>query len=126
MYLSLLSIGIGAALGAWLRWFFALKFNSIFQNIPLGTALVNFIGAFIIGFSVNFFAASALNPNYKLFVITGFCGALTTFSTFSMEVITLLQNGKVDYAIFAIAIHVLGSLLFTGIGIYTYQLTVNH
>ena len=51
MYLSLLSIGIGAALGAWLRWFFALKFNSIFQNIPLGTALVNFIGAFIIGFS---------------------------------------------------------------------------
>ena len=85
--------------------------------------LVNLIGAFIIGFSVAFFANSTLSPSYKLFVITGFCGTLTTFSTFSMEVVSLLQSGKFDYAILTIAIHVLGSLLLTGAGIYTYQLS---
>ncbi|EKK07996.1 MULTISPECIES: fluoride efflux transporter CrcB [Acinetobacter calcoaceticus/baumannii complex] len=123
MYTSLFSIALGAVLGAWLRWALALKFNHIFQNIPLGTMLVNLIGAFIIGFSVAFFANSTLSPSYKLFVITGFCGTLTTFSTFSMEVVSLLQSGKFDYAILTIAIHVLGSLLLTGAGIYTYQLS---
>lgn len=126
MYISLFSIALGAILGAWLRWALALKFNHVFQNIPLGTVLVNLIGAFIIGFSVAFFANSTLSPSYKLFVITGFCGTLTTFSTFStfsMEVVSLLQSGKFDYAILTIAIHVLGSLLLTGAGIYTYQLS---
>ena len=123
MYTSLFSIALGAVLGAWLRWALALKFNHIFQNIPLGTMLVNLIGAFIIGFSVAFFANSTLSPSYKLFVITGFCGTLTTFSTFSMEVVSLLQSGKFDYAILTIAIHVLGSLLLTGAGIHTYQLS---
>lgn len=126
MYISLLSIAIGAVLGAWLRWGIGLKLNSIFQNIPLGTVLVNLIGAFIIGFAVSFFASSSLNPNYKLLIITGFCGAFTTFSTFSMEVVALLQNGKFDYAIFTIAVHVLGSLLFTVIGIYSYRLILSH
>jgi CrcB protein len=63
----------------------------------------------------------ALSPNYKLFVITGFCGALTTFSTFSAEIITLLQSGKLGYACAAILIHVLGSLLFTILGMSLHQ-----
>lgn len=122
MYYSLLSIALGSVLGAWLRWGIGLKFNQVFENIPFGTVLVNLTGAFIIGFAVAFFSNSSLSPNYKLFVVTGFCGALTTFSTFSLEVVELLQNGKIDYAIFTIVIHVVGSLIFTGLGIYSYQL----
>ena len=83
MYYPLISIALGSILGAWLRWLIGLKLNPIFPAIPLGTVTVNFIGGFIIGFAISYFSQSALSPNYKLFVITGFCGALTTFSTFS-------------------------------------------
>lgn len=122
MYYSLLSIALGSVLGAWIRWAVGLKFNRVFENIPFGTVIVNLVGAFIIGFAVALFANSSLSANYKLFVVTGFCGALTTFSTFSLEVVELLQSGKIEYAILTIFIHVLGSLIFTGLGIYSYQL----
>jgi CrcB protein len=104
MYYPLLSIALGSVLGAWLRWFLGLKLNPIFPNIPFGTVTVNFVGGFIIGFAISYFSQSSLSPNYKLFVITGFCGALTTFSTFSAEIITLLQSGKLGYACAAILI----------------------
>ena len=126
MYLSLLSIAFGSILGAWLRWGISLKFNSAFENIPFGTVLVNLIGAFIIGLAVSFFSNSSISPHFKLFVVTGFCGALTTFSTFSIEVVELLQTSKFEYAISTIAIHVIGSLIFTLLGIFTYQLCSNH
>lgn len=126
MYYSLISIALGSVLGAWLRWFFSLKFNHYFPNLPLGTILVNLIGGFIIGFAISFFANSSLSPNYRLFVITGFCGALTTFSTFSAEVIGLLQDQKFSYAVALIAIHLIGSLICTIIGIYSYQLIHSH
>jgi CrcB protein len=113
-------------LGAWLRWGISLKFNSLFENIPFGTVIVNLIGAFIIGLAVSFFSNSSISPNYKLFVVTGFCGALTTFSTFSIEVVGLLQNSKLEYAISTIAIHVIGSLIFTLLGIFTYHLATTH
>ena len=93
MYYPLLSIALGSVLGAWLRWFLGLKLNPIFPNIPLGTVTVNFVGGFIIGFAISYFSQSSLSPNYKLFVITGFCGALTTFSTFSMDTVLMLQQG---------------------------------
>ena len=121
MYYSLISIALGSILGAWLRWLIGLKLNPIFPAIPLGTVTVNFIGGFIIGFAISYFSQSALSPNYKLFVITGFCGALTTFSTFSAEIIALLQQGKLSYAIAAIVIHVIGSLVFTLIGMSLHQ-----
>ncbi|MDA3501280.1 fluoride efflux transporter CrcB [Acinetobacter sp. AOR34_HL] len=121
MYYPLISIALGSILGAWLRWLIGLKLNPIFPAIPLGTVTVNFIGGFIIGFAISYFSQSALSPNYKLFVITGFCGALTTFSTFSAEIITLLQQGKLSYAVAAIVIHVIGSLVFTLIGMSLHQ-----
>ena len=121
MYYPLISIALGSILGAWLRWLIGLKLNPIFPAIPLGTVTVNFIGGFIIGFAISYFSQSALSPNYKLFVITGFCGALTTFSTFSAEIIALLQQGKLSYAVAAIVIHVIGSLVFTLSGMSLHQ-----
>ena len=126
MYLSLLSIALGSVIGAWLRWGISLRFNSVFENIPFGTVIVNLIGAFIIGLAVSFFSNSSISPNYKLFVVTGFCGALTTFSTFSVEIVEFLQASKLEYAISTIAIHVIGSLIFTVLGILSYQFFTNH
>lgn len=126
MYLSLLSIALGSVIGAWLRWGISLRFNSVFENIPFGTVIVNLIGAFIIGLAVSFFSNSSISPNYKLFVVTGFCGALTTFSTFSVEIVALLQASKFEYAISTIAIHVIGSLIFTVLGILSYRFFTNH
>jgi len=126
MYLSLLSIALGSVIGAWLRWGISLRFNSVFENIPFGTVIVNLIGAFIIGLAVSFFSNSSISPNYKLFVVTGFCGALTTFSTFSVEIVALLQASKFEYAISTIAIHVIDSLIFTVLGILSYQFFTNH
>jgi len=126
MYLSLLSIALGSVIGAWLRWGISLRFNSVFENIPFGTVIVNLIGAFIIGLAVSFFSNSSISPNYKLFVVTGFRGALTTFSTFSVEIVALLQASKFEYAISTIAIHVIGSLIFTVLGILSYQFFTNH
>ena len=126
MYLSLLSIALGSVIGAWLRWGISLRFNSVFENIPFGTVIVNLIGAFIIGLAVSFFSNSSISPNYKLFVVTGFCGALTTFSTFSVEIVALLQASKFEYASSTIAIHVIGSLIFTVLGILSYQFFTNH
>lgn len=126
MYSSLLSIACGAVLGAWIRWFVGLKFNPTLQHFPLGTILVNLVGGFIIGYAIAFFAHAQISANYKLFVITGFCGALTTFSTFSAEVIDLLQQQKYSWAIGLILIHVLGSLLCTVLGLLSYQWISQH
>lgn len=126
MAISFISVGLGAMLGAWLRWGISLQCNQHLSNIALGTVIVNLLGGFIVGFALAFFANSSLSPHYKLFLITGFCGALTTFSAFSMEVVALLQNGRWDYALLTIAIHVIGSLLMTLLGIFTYQMTLAH
>ncbi|MCF9034988.1 fluoride efflux transporter CrcB, partial [Acinetobacter nectaris] len=89
--------------------------------IPMGTVAVNLVGGFIIGFAIAFFAQSQLSQNYKLFVITGFCGGLTTFSTFSLEVVTLLQQGRISTAMLVISIHVIGALLCTMAGMAVFQ-----
>ncbi len=118
MFPSIAAIGIGAAFGALLRWVFGTQFNNIFPIIPLGTLLANLVGGYLIGTAIVFFGSHpALAPEWRLFVITGFLGGLTTFSTFSAEVVTLLQEGRLSWALGAVTLHVLGSLLMTLLGI---------
>jgi CrcB protein len=115
---SVLSISAGAALGAVLRWLLGLGLNGLFPAIPPGTLSANLIGGYLIGAVMAVFAASpALAPEWRLFVITGFLGGLTTFSAFSAEVAALLQQGRMAMAAIAIGTHVGGSLLMTLLGL---------
>ena len=125
MYYALFAIALGSVLGGWSRWFIGLKLNSIYPHIPLGPVAVNWIGGFIIGFAIAYFAQSNLSPNYKLFAITGFCGGLTTFSTFSIEIVSLLQQGRFSTAMLAISLHVIGALLCTFAGMCLYEYVSN-
>ena len=118
MWKPILAIAIGSALGALLRWFLGLKLNSLLPSIPPGTLAANLVGGYIIGAAVAYFAvAPGLAPEWRLLIITGFCGGLTTFSTFSVEVVSLLQEGRPGWAMGAIAVHVTGSLLMTLLGL---------
>ena len=123
MWKSILAIALGAALGALFRWQLGTKLNSIFPTIPPGTLVANLIGAYVVGLGIAFFATfSAISPEWRLLVITGFCGGLTTFSTFSAEVTSLLQQGRVSWALGAVAAHVVGSVVMTFAGIGTVYL----
>lgn len=117
---SIFAIFIGAGLGALLRWWLGLTLNSYFPSIPPGTLAANLIGGYVIGVAVAYFATSAsLAPEWRLFIITGFCGGLTTFSTFSSEIVVLLQQGQSFSAFSAVALHLVGSVLMTFAGIGT-------
>lgn len=120
MTYSILSIFIGAGLGALLRWSLSMGFNAVFPTIPLGTLASNLIGGYLIGVAAVFFTAKAgLPPEWRLFVITGFMGGLTTFSTFSAEVVTLLTQGQLGWAMAAAAVHMFGSFSLTALGMWT-------
>jgi len=123
MWKSILAIALGAALGALLRWQLGSKLNSVFPTIPPGTLAANLIGAYVIGLCIAFFATyPAISPEWRLLVVTGFCGGLTTFSTFSAEITALLQQGRVSWALGAVAVHVAGSITMTFAGIGTIYL----
>jgi CrcB protein len=123
MWKSILAISLGAALGALLRWQLGSKLNSLFPTIPPGTLAANLVGAYVVGIAIAFFATfSAISPEWRLLVITGFCGGLTTFSTFSVEITSLLQQGRISWALGAVAAHVVGSLAMTSAGIGTVYL----
>jgi len=123
MWLPTLAISIGAALGALLRWQLGSKLNSVFPAIPPGTLTANVVGGYVIGVAAAYFSqASDIAPEWRLFIVTGFCGGLTTFSTFSAEVVSLLQEGRLPMAMTAIAVHVTGSLLATLAGLASWQL----
>ena len=118
MWKSILAVALGAALGALLRWLLGAKLNSVFPTIPPGTLVANLFGAYVIGLGIAFFATfSSISPEWRLLVVTGFCGGLTTFSTFSAEVTLLLQQGRLVWAFGAVAAHVVGSVLMTFAGI---------
>ena len=92
---AILAISCGASLGALLRWWLGTTLNAQFPEVPPGTLAANLIGGYVVGLAVAFFATySALSPEWRLFVITGFCGGLTTFSTFSAEIVGLMQQGR--------------------------------
>lgn len=123
MWKPIVAISFGSAVGALLRWALGNQFNSLFPTVPLGTLSANLIGGYIIGLAIAYFAqAPDIAPEWRLLIITGFCGGLTTFSTFSAEVVTLLQGGRLGWALGTIAIHVSGSLLMTMAGLASWQL----
>lgn len=120
MFHSILAISVGASMGAVLRWLLGLSLNSLFPTLPPGTLAANMIGGYLIGVAMALFAGHpGLAPEWRLLIITGFLGGLTTFSTFSAEVTALLQQGRLVWAGLAISAHVLGSLIMTLIGIAT-------
>lgn len=120
MWKPILALSVGGSLGTLLRWWLGTTLNAHFPTIPPGTLAANLVGGYVVGLAVAFFATyPALAPEWRLFVITGFCGGLTTFSTFSAEVVTLLQQGQALWALTAAATHLFGSLLMTFAGIGT-------
>ena len=123
MWKSILAVALGSALGALLRWQLGEKLNALLPTLPPGTLIANLIGAYIIGLAIAFFSACAdLSPEWRLLVITGFCGGLTTFSSFSAEITLLLQQGRLAWACGTLGAHVFGSLLMTFAGLASYQL----
>ena len=124
--LALVAIGVGAALGAWLRWWLGLRLNPLFAHLPLGTLAANLAGGYLIGVAVAFFATrTGLPAELRLFVVTGLLGGLTTFSTFSAEVVHLIETARYAWAAGAAAVHVLGSLAMTALGMWSVHLLRN-
>lgn len=120
MWKPIIALSVGGSLGTLLRWWLGTTLNAHFPTIPPGTLAANLVGGYVVGLAVAFFATyPALAPEWRLFVITGFCGGLTTFSTFSAEVVALLQQGQALWALTAAATHLFGSLLMTFAGIGT-------
>ena len=119
-FYGFVAVGIGAALGAWLRWGFGIVLNPLFSSILLGTVAANLVGGYLIGMAVEYFLHyDSVSPELRLFVIVGFLGGLTTFSSFSSEAIELLTDGQVGWMLVLIATHVLGSLAMTWLGMLT-------
>jgi CrcB protein len=117
---ALVAVGIGAALGAWLRWLLSLALNPVLPNLPLGTLAANLVGGYAIGVAVELLGQRAgLPPEVRLFAITGFLGGLTTFSTFSAEAAGLLLHGQWLWSATLIGAHVIGSIALTFAGIAT-------
>ena len=120
MWKSVAAVSVGGIVGCLLRWLLGLWFNTQPSVVPLGTLAANLIGGYIVGVAVAFFAINTnLPPEWRLLVITGFCGGLTTFSSFSAEVVTMLRQDRVFWACSTIALHLIGSLLMTFAGIAT-------
>jgi CrcB protein len=123
MWKSVVAIALGAALGAVLRWWLGNRLNGLFPSLPPGTLAANIIGGYVIGAAIAFFARYPAFPSeWRLLVITGFCGGLTTFSTFSAEVVSSFQRGQATWAISEVVIHVAASLLMTFAGMATISL----
>jgi CrcB protein len=120
--MAALAVGLGAAVGAWLRWGLGLWLNALHPTVPMGTLAANLAGGYLIGVAIAFFAQHpGLTPEWRLFIITGFLGGLTTFSTFSAEVFTLLSRAQLAAGLGVIGLHLLGSLAMTGLGVLTFH-----
>lgn len=120
---AFLAIGLGAAIGAWLRWGLGLWLNPLFPSMPLGTLAANLIGGYVIGLVIAWFAEHpGMPPEARLFLITGLLGGLTTFSTFSAEVVSALMRGLwLGGSLIAFS-HMTGSFLATALGFYSMRL----
>lgn len=121
MIKSLLAISAGASAGAIIRWGLGLALNAVFPPLPLGTLAANWIGGYFIGLAIGVFGAFAtLGPEWRLLVITGFLGGLTTFSTYSAEIMILLQQQRFGMAAAAFALHNIGSVCLAFGGMWSF------
>lgn len=117
---SVLAISVGAALGALLRWVLAVRFNPLWPALPVGTLMANLLGGYAIGLVLGWLGQHPeLPPEVRLFLVTGVLGGLTTFSTFSAEVVTHLQDGRLLPALLVAVTHLAGSLVLTALGFAT-------
>ena len=115
---SLLAVGLGAAIGAWVRWGLGIVLNPLFPTLPLGTLTANLLGGLLMGFAMELITRHAImSPELRLFATTGFLGGLTTFSTFSAEITTLVLRREWMWGMLGVVAHVTGSLLMTLVGI---------
>ena len=122
MWLPILAIFFGAGFGALLRAGFNFLTVGVASSLPLGTFLSNMVGGYLVGIAVAFFGNNPdLSPEWKLFVVTGFLGGLTTFSSFSAEVVGFMQRGEFTWALATALMNLVGSLVLTFLGIFTYQ-----
>ncbi len=122
-WLAVAAVGIGAACGAWLRWGLGVWLNGLVDPLPIGTLAANLGGGYLIGMALAFFGSiPSLSPEWRLFVITGFLGGLTTFSTFSAEAMLLLQRGELGWALGHSALHLVGSILLCMAGFATFSI----
>lgn len=120
MWKAIAAVAVGAGSGGVLRWLLSLRLNAVWPNMPLGTLVSNLVAGYIVGVAVACFAQMPnLSPEWRLIIITGFCGGLSTFSTFSIEVVTALERGAYSWALGMVTVHVLGSLLMTIAGLAT-------
>ena len=120
--MGFIAVGAGAAIGAWLRWGLSLWLNTRNASVPLGTLAANLIGGFLVGLAVAYFNKHAdLSPAWRLFAVTGFLGGLTTFSTYSAEVVTLFERGDFLSALTVALAHLIGSFALTALGIWAYR-----
>ena len=122
MWLPILAIFFGAGFGALLRAGFNFATVGVVSSLPLGTFISNMVGGYLVGIAVAFFGNNPdLSPEWKLFVVTGFLGGLTTFSSFSAEVVGFMQRGELTWALGTALMNLVGSLVLTFLGIFTYQ-----
>jgi CrcB protein len=120
MWRSVVAICAGGSVGCLLRWFLGLCFANSGSVMPLGTLASNLLGGYIVGVAVAYFMLNnSLAPEWRLLVVTGFCGGLTTFSSFSAEVVQMLRQDRIMWAFSTAALHLVGSLLMTFAGFAT-------
>ncbi len=124
-YTSFIAVGIGAAVGAWARWGLTLWLNARHPLFPVGTFAANAFGGFLVGVAIAYFAKHPyLSIEWRLLVITGFLGGLTTFSTYSAEVVALIERSEIGWALAVAGSHLAVSLLLTALGLYAYRALV--
>ena len=117
-YTGFLAIGVGGAVGCWLRYGLGVLLNPLFPTLPLGTLAANLTGGLLMGCAIGLFRHfQAVSPELQLFVLTGFLGGLTTFSTFSAEATNLLLRQQYLWFSGHVAVHVVGALTMTVLGI---------
>lgn len=113
-----IAIGIGGAAGSLLRWWMGVLLNPVWSTVPLGTVFVNLVGCFFIGLTSTYFSThGTLAPEWRLGIVTGVIGGFTTFSTFTFELVTMLQEGRMFACLSAVGIHLGGGLILAACGV---------